>query len=267
MIEIVNADCRTLTNIASCDVLITDPPYSERVHRDAISQFARGGTRHRDLGFDPLSDELRAFIAQAAASVKRWGIIYSDVESSTAMANACEAYGAEYIRTMAWVRWSMPQLSGDRPPQGFEHLVVTWGSQSGRKSWNGPGNLTHLAHGCLRGDGKHKAEKPLDQALDLVSWFTRPYDMVLDLFAGSGTIPLACALLGRHCIATELDPEWAERAQARVAGPLQHRDRERVERWLNSPCEPVSAQSTGPSVERAKAREADREFVRDMVGK
>ena len=54
--------------------------------------------------------------------------------------------------------------------RGLEHVVVL--HPKGRKRWSGPGNLTHLAHLALRGEGKHKAEKPLDQALDLVSFFS-----------------------------------------------------------------------------------------------
>jgi site-specific DNA-methyltransferase (adenine-specific) len=49
----------------------------------------------------------------------------------------------------------------------------------------------------LRGEDKHKAEKPLDQALDLVEWFSDEGETVFDPFAGSGTIGLACRILGR----------------------------------------------------------------------
>ena len=216
------------------DVMIVDPPYSAHVHKNATSQSPRRGTRHRDLGFEHLSDELRETIAGFASQVRRWSLIYSDVEGLHAWRKSCIEHGASYIRPMAWVRWSMPQLSGDRPTTGFELVTCYWGSQGGRKSWNGPGNLTHLDHKCLRGEGKHKAEKPLDQMLDLVTWFSNPGDKILDPCAGAGTVGLACKILGREYVGFEIDPVWAEKAAARLAAPLSERDQERYQRWLDS---------------------------------
>lgn len=255
------------------DVMITDPPYSKHVHGNAISQSQGGGTRERDLGFGYLTPKLRRQVAMCASSVKRWSVVYTDIESATWLRISCEAAGAEYLRTIPWVRWSMPQLSGTVPPQGFEALLVFHKQAMGKrgglkplgKSWNGPGNLTalrqlelpeELSQLCLRGDTKHKAEKPLDQALDLVSYFTNPGELVLDMFAGSGVFGLACALLGRTYVGLELDPEWVPRAQAReVIANISTQDLERITRWVA-----VSDDSamTPPSLARKAKRDADR---------
>lgn len=232
-IQIINDDCRTFADIDKCDVMIVDPPYSAHVHNNATSHSGVRGVRHRDLGFDPLTDELRNYIAECAGKVKRWSLIYSDVEGLAAWRNACTSAKAKYIRPVPWIRWSSPQLSGDRPPTGCEFVTCYWGTARGRKSWNGPGNLTHLAHKCLRGEGKHRAEKPLDQMLDLVNWFTLPGEVVYDPCAGAGTIGLACRILGRRYIGYEVDTKWAEFAQKRIeSDSLVARDRERYDRWL-----------------------------------
>lgn len=222
---------------AGVDVLICDPPYSPKVHAGVTSQAKNAGDgrgpRRRDLGFAPLSPELRATIARCAAKVPRWSLIFCDVEGLTEWIRACEEAGAKYIRAIPWVRWSMPQLSGDRPPQGFELVACFWGSQKGRKSWGGPGNLTHLNHKCLRGAEKHTTEKPLDLMLDLVDWFSRPGDTVLDLTAGSGSTGAACKVLGRNFEGYETNPTWASRASERIASaPSSPRDVERHERWV-----------------------------------
>lgn len=214
------------------DSQISDPPYSEHVHRNTTSQSVGGGVRHNDLGFAHLSPELRLTIANAVARVKRWSIVYSDIEGLHDWRDYVKIAGGTYVRALPWVRWSSPQLSGDRPPQGFELVTAYWGSQRGRKHWNGPGNLTHLAHKCMRGDGKHKTQKPLDQALDLVEFFTDPGDRVLDLCAGSGTVGLACKLLGRDFVGYEIDPEWAEKAANRIEAPLTGNDVERYDRYM-----------------------------------
>ncbi len=212
-------------------VIITDPPYSEHVHASAVSQSVKGGARSRDLGFAHLSPEVRDHLAKLTARVPRWSVIYADIEGVGAWLDALDKFGATYLRTVPWVRWSMPQLSGDRPPQGSEMVIHAWGSQKGPKDWNGPGNLTHYAHTCLRGDEKHPTEKPLDQALDLVEFFSNPGETVLDPFAGSGVIGLACRMLGRGYVGTELQACWVDKANARIGMARSDRDQERFERW------------------------------------
>lgn len=212
--------------------MIVDPPYSSHVHKNAVSQAPGRGVRDRDFGFGYLSRELQLFIASQAARAKRWSLIYSDIEGLHSWKETCEQAGAKYIRPIPWVRWSMPQLSGDRPPSGCEFVTTFWGTQKGKKSWNGPGNLTHLAHKSLRGEGKHKAEKPLDQALDLVSWFSNPGETVADFTAGAGTTGLACRLLGRKFLGYEIDRDTWEAANTRIlTEKLSDRDQERYDRW------------------------------------
>ena len=213
-------------------VMITDPPYRAHVHEAATSQSIEGGARHRDLGFDHLTEELRLWTCALASKVERWSVIFSDVESVGLWKSGLEQCGATYIRAIPWVRWSMPQLSGDRPPQGHEMIVVAYGQGKGRKHWNGPGNLTHFAHTALRGEGKHKCEKPLDLMLDLADWFSDPGELVIDPFMGSGTTGVACDLLRRNFHGCEQDAEWHRKAESRLLSPLSERDRERAARWL-----------------------------------
>lgn len=229
---IFNKDCRNLTKWDG-DVLITDPPYRAHVHKSAASQSLKKGTTSRDFGFDHLSASLRRWTCRLAATVPRWSVIFTDVESAGWWRIGLECAGAQYIRTIPWVRWSMPQLSGDRPPSGCELIVLAHGKA--KKHWNGPGSLTHLAHTCMRGSEKHKAEKPLDLMLDLVSWFSDVGDVVLDPFAGSGTTGLASHLLKRDFKGTELDPIWASRAKVRASSDaLSDRDAGQYEKWRES---------------------------------
>jgi site-specific DNA-methyltransferase (adenine-specific) len=218
------------------DVMIADPPYRAHVHQKATSQSKGGGARHRDLGFDHLTPELRAYVARCASEVKRWSIIYSDLESVGEWKAELEKFGATYVRSIPWVRWSMPQLSADRPPQGAEMVIVAYGRNKGRKRWNGPGNLTHLDHKCLRGEDKHKSEKPLDQLLDIISWFSDEGETIFDPVMGSGTTGLAAVLLNRSFVGVERDPLWEERAKVRIvcAPELSPRDEVRRKRWVEA---------------------------------
>lgn len=64
----------------------------------------------------------------------------------------------------------------------------------------------------------HPAEKPED----LIRWLIRASDkkdgsVVLDPFMGSGTTAVSALLEGNHFIGFEMDPEWKQKADARIA--------------------------------------------------
>jgi site-specific DNA-methyltransferase (adenine-specific) len=267
---------------AQFDTLLTDPPYSEHVHENAASVGVAGGegmgAHARDLGFGSLTPELLDRIALAASCVRRWSLIFSDFESIHLWREACEAkHGAEYIRLLPWIRWSQPQLSGDRPSQGAEAISLFHrqriGARGGRKPvakhWNGPGNTMHLSRRCLRGSDKHPTEKPLDLELDCVSWFSDPGESVLSLCAGRGSTALACRLLGRDCVAIESDARWATPAGRRATEALSVRDAARAREWIVSTRAEASAvpkpkAADGSDIktyERAQRRLADAERV------
>lgn len=67
-----------------------------------------------------------------------------------------------------------------------------------------------------RYDGKHPCEKPWQMGLDIVSASSRPGDVVLDVFAGSGTFPAAAVALGRRVIACDMDPHWSAFTERRI---------------------------------------------------
>lgn len=267
-IQIVHGDSLEISpeTLALFDAQITDFPYSPHVHENAASVGVVGGgmgAHARDLGFGALTPELRAQGAIAAACVKRWSVVFSDWQGGNAWDADASCAGAECIRWVPWIRWSQPQLSGDRPCTGSEAVLLY--HAPGRKRWNGPGSLTHYERRCLRGRDKHPTEKPIDLLLDLVSAFSDPGEMVVDLCAGAGTTALACRLLGRGCYGWEIDARWAATAAARVLAPLTDRDRGRAEEWCVSvtaeaEAVPAPKAADGSDVktwERAQRRLAD----------
>lgn len=271
-ITLLTADSLAIdpASISECGVMITDPPYSAFVHANATSKNAGEGAHKRDLGFESLSVAARRKTAAFAAAVKRWSIVYSDIESVSWLSISAHAAGAQYVRTMPWVRWSMPNLTGTMPPQGFEALVVLHRADRKPRSrvlrrrgkrWNGPGNLTHFSEARIsgaNGEDKYSAEKPLDQALRLVSWFSEPDEIVFDPFAGVGTVGQACRLLGRGYVGVEILEGVAAQARTRLSGALSPRDEERVARFLAADDEPASKAKEGPSLWRASMRANDK---------
>ncbi len=252
------------------DTMIVDAPYSPKVHSKAVSAGTGGaGVRKRDLGFGCLTPTLMTRIALYASQVRRWTVVFTDIESVHLWIAAMQLHGVEYVRTVPWVRWSQPQMSGDRPCTGAEMICVfhraNVAPRSGRiqpiqKRWNGPGNrmayrsedltpssmhdtepLARAEYSAksLRGKDKYSCEKPLDLMLALVSDYSDPGDVVIDPCCGVGTTVLAAHLLGREAHGLELTAGVAEIAEytrlfdvfAEGGAGMSDRDEDRACRW------------------------------------
>ena len=56
----------------------------------------------------------------------------------------------------------------------------------------------------------HATPKPLAMVSLMLKSSTRPFDLVLDVFGGSGSTLIACEQLGRTCYMNELDPQYVD---------------------------------------------------------
>lgn len=84
----------------------------------------------------------------------------------------------------------------------------------GRAKWQRPGggkNATRMSEAPT-----HPCPRNPDHVLWLVENFTRPSDLVVDPFNGSGTTTWACRELGRRAIGIEIDERWCAQAVDRL---------------------------------------------------
>ncbi len=92
-----------------------------------------------------------------------------------------------------------------------------------RWEWQGAGvetgNVVRLPNegrtSTMAGRG-HPADKPVELVEHFLRLHTKPGDIVLDPFAGSGTTGVACKRLGRRFLGFEIDPHWCEVANRRL---------------------------------------------------
>lgn len=63
----------------------------------------------------------------------------------------------------------------------------------------------------------HPTQKPVRLIRYLLDMYTKPGDLVLDPFVGSGTTAVACKQMKRHFLAAEKNPGYAKIAQERLA--------------------------------------------------
>ena len=224
-VTLYHGDCRAiLPTLEGVDHVITDPPYSERTHSNVRSaklrandhggRFGSDTRRNVDLGFDHLTDDLRGYCAEWFAKLAhRWVLVFSDVESDHLWRDDMTAHGLDYVRTGAWIKLgSTPQFSGDRPATGFEAITIA--HQKGRKRWNGGGKHAVWTHPIVLDRGGsvrfHPTQKPMGLMSELLELFTDPGDVVLDAFAGSGTLGVAAKFAGRKAVLIEQDEAHCE---------------------------------------------------------
>jgi DNA modification methylase len=218
----------------SFDACLTDPPYSEWVHgksrmgANAPPKKGDGSSadcsfsRTKELGFEALDDLLRAIVAgEIERLVKRWTLVFSDVESSHLWRKDLVSRGLEYIRTGAWIKiGATPQFTGDRPAAGFEAITIA--HPPGKKRWNGGGShalwsVPIVLNRSGNDPRMHETQKPEPLMVQLVSLFTDPGDLILDPFMGSGTTLAAAKRLGRRAVGIELRERDCENAARRLA--------------------------------------------------
>jgi len=212
----------------SIDVCITDPPYEAEAHTKGrrIRRCGDGGDgpfmNYEEINFHPITEAQRTACGLLLGNlVKRWVLVFCQVEASHLWRDALERGGLDYVRTMVWTKPdAQPQYTGDRPGVGYESIVVA--HRSGKKRWNGGGRVGVFSHTRERGPGgtgaPHPTTKPLPLMRELVELFSEPGEVVLDPFAGSGSTGVACRELGRSFVGWEIDPTYAAIARRRIAG-------------------------------------------------
>jgi len=109
---------------------------------------------------------------------------------------------SRYFSLDAWAKQNLPDLVKMDLPL----LIVP---KPGKKEKN---------QGLKPGEkNNHPTVKPVKLMTYLITMGSQPGDLVLDPFAGSGTICIAAKMLDRHFIGIELTEEYCEIAEKRVA--------------------------------------------------
>ncbi len=226
-------DCRDVLQEFSPNHVITDPPYEAEAHGAGRRLLGRTAelkdARVREieaapLDFDALTEELRDHLcAWAAESCSGWLLAFCQAEAVSTWRAAMEAGGAKWRRAMVWIKPdSSPQLSGDRPAQGYESIAAAWCGNRG-SVWNGGGKrgvFTYGKHDPGMGHGgganEHPTQKPRLLMAELVDLFTQEGQSIADPFMGSGTTGVAAVQAGRRFFGVERDPRYFDIACRRI---------------------------------------------------
>ncbi len=199
--EIVTGDARVLAECipdASIDFIFTDPVY------DRIDDYAwLAETAARVLKPDRACLVWCSNIGQYAVQpVMREYLRFVLPLNYTKIA---KTYAAHHYRTFLW---STPLLWFQKG-----NFVHEWLIDTVVDVMRGNSIVSTLAPPS----DTYKWHKNPEAYISWLKAFTKPGDVIWDPFTGSGSLPVQARRLGRHFIASEIKPDIAEMARARIS--------------------------------------------------
>jgi site-specific DNA-methyltransferase (adenine-specific) len=215
--KIIQGDCLSVLPqlpSESVDLLLTDPPYGMRY---------RGKRWGKPMQGDADLSWFRPFIQEAYRVLKpnTHAYLFCNEYGLATFRAEMAAAGFKVKRLLVWVKdqHTAGDLVGDYANR-TEYLLF---GHKGRRLLNGhrDANVLFFKRAGRRRD--HPTEKPVDMLRYLIEKSSAPGELVLDPFAGSGSICRAAKDLGRHFLGIEIDPTYAEIARRSVADPARFR--------------------------------------------
>jgi DNA modification methylase len=229
-IKVMTYDVRCQDNIkdvedASCDAIVTDPPYGldtefRAEFQDRKDMSSSFGEWDEELGLE----EIAAWIEEWYRVLKTGGslaVFCSDRYVSFIIA-LLEDHGFEKVQTIVWTKTNpAPQVRQTQFTQSTEYIVVAVDGKK-RRSWNWLGHAEMMTHvsGPICGT-KDRYGHPTAKPIWLMEWLlerlTNEGDLVLDPFAGSGATGQAAKQLGRQFILVEREKKYIKKIKVRLA--------------------------------------------------
>jgi DNA modification methylase len=191
------------------DLLITDPPYNVAYE---------GKTKeHLTIENDSMTNtEFRQFLSDVYSTanfVMRDGAVfyiwYAEPDSDCSFRLAAKDVDWKIRQCLVW---SKNSLVMGRQDYHWKHEPCLYGWKEGAAHYWGSDRCqtTVLNFNRPSRNGEHPTMKPVELFEYQIVNSSKPNDVVLDLFGGSGTTAIACERLSRKARLMELDPKYCD---------------------------------------------------------
>lgn len=248
------------------DLVITDPPFNVKIEGNVGGL---GRIRHPDFAMasgEMSREEFTTFLAAAFSHIVAHAadgalsFVFMDWRHLREVLDAGETSFSELKNVVVWNKdnGGMGSLYRSKHELIFVFKVgtgphinnVELGRHGRNRSnvWDYPG-ISSMRRGRLEELAMHPTVKPVALIADAMKDASNPKGLVLDPFAGSGTILIAAEKTGRHAAAIELAPGYVDVA---------------VRRWQLYTGKPAVLAGTGHSFEEI---EAERVAQSCLIGK
>ena len=211
--------CGDSTDAASYDTLLgtervamifQDPPYNVDYANTAKDKLR--GT-HRPILNDNLGDGFQDFLLAAfkPALARCNGAVYVAMSSSEldTLQAAFRAAGGKWSTFIIWAKNTFTLGRADYQRQ-YEPILYGW-PEGATRHWCGDRDQGDVWHfNKPRVNDLHPTMKPVELVERAIRNSSRPSDVVLDPFGGSGTTLIAAEKSGRQARLIELDPKYVD---------------------------------------------------------
>ena len=203
----------TLLDQARAALCFTDPPYNV-----SYGATLPDSAKRKKIANDDLGPGFQTFLEAACRNILAVtdGAVYVCMSSSElhTLQKAFTAAGGHWSTFLIWAKDTFTVGRSDYQRQ-YEPILYGW-REGAKHHWCGARD-----QGDLRLVEKpdrnplHPTMKPLALMERAIENSSRPGDVVLDCFLGSGSTLIACERTGRVCYGVELDPVYCDVAVAR----------------------------------------------------
>ncbi|TCS71998.1 DNA modification methylase [Sulfuritortus calidifontis] len=192
------------------DMVFTDPPYNVNYANSAKDKL-RG--KHRPILNDALGEGFYDFLFDALALIMAHtrGAIYVAMSSSEldTLQAAFRAAGGHWSTFIIWAKNTFTLGRSDYQRQ-YEPILYGW-PEGATRHWCGDrdqGDVWQIKKPAK--NDLHPTMKPVELVERAIRNSSRPGNVVLDPFGGSGTTLIAAEKSGRQARLIELDPKYAD---------------------------------------------------------
>ncbi len=204
-IQIFHADCRdVLPTIepSAVDLVLTDPPYGYRQNDQARSKRSANDPG-RDSGLPMIYGDTEPFDPSMLFIFRRLVLF------------GANHYADRLPPSASWLVWD--RLNGSTASDNADAELI-WTNCGGtirtyRQTWRG---VAREADWLEPNEHVHPTQKPVALMTWLLERYTKPGDLVLDPYMGSGPIAKACHMTGRRYIGIELSEAYCAVAVRRL---------------------------------------------------
>lgn len=210
-----------LMNGQKADMVFTDPPYGVSFVGLKGSMYSAGKKKGVDsvkmiksdnLRGDELSELFETSILSAALSSKDGAAFYIffGINRSAEVLSGLSGVGLEIRNWLIWDKGNVGfHAMGAQYKPNYEAFLYCHKSKSS-PAWYGAANEQTIWRHPVERHGLHPTMKPVSLVCHSLKNSSKNGDVILDLFAGSGSAMIACESAGRSGYMMELDPKYCD---------------------------------------------------------
>ena len=190
------------------NLLLTDPPYNVAYTgktKDALT------IENDSMNNESFRQFLRDVYSTANSVMKDGAVFYIWHADSEGFNFRAAAFDVEW-KVRQCLIWNKNSLVMGRQDYHWKHEPCLYGWKDGAAHYWGSDRCqtTVLNFNRPSRNGEHPTMKPVELFEYQIKNSSKPNDVVLDLFGGSGTTAIACEKTGRKARLMELDPKYCD---------------------------------------------------------